>query len=64
MTFKWRTGWNKFNFYVKKYDFDVYEKIKTLLKEAKEEIYNKLSLNSIYEIVTDNTPSEYIKVLE
>lgn len=57
ITVKWRTDWIKFNIYFKKYDSNV------LLKEPNEEIYNKLSLDSIHEIVTDNMLSEYKSIL-
>ena len=38
MSVKWRTGWIKFTIYVRKYDTDVYDKVRNVITHVNKEI--------------------------
>ncbi|KAK8893763.1 hypothetical protein M9Y10_022192, partial [Tritrichomonas musculus] len=64
MSVKWRTGWIKFNIYVRKYDSDVYDDKKTLFTHANEELCKTLSETTIHELIIDNISEDSIRVYE
>ena len=64
MSVKWRTGWIKFIIYVRKFDNDMYDTLRSVITHVNEEICETLSEDEIHEIVMDNLSSNHVRIYE
>ena len=64
MSVKWRTGWIKFDLFVRKFDNEMYDKLRDVITRVNKEICETLSEDEIHEIVMDNLPDEYVRVYQ